>query len=133
MNIITIAGRVGKEPELRHTQAGEAVLGFSVADDMGKDKGTIWWRCNLWGKRADTLAQYITKGSSVTVVGQVAERKWADKDGQERVSMEVRVNDIALQGGKPQGQSSEPRQATPRTAPAPASGGFEDMDDDIPF
>ena len=69
----------------------------------------------------------------MTVIGSVTEREWTDKDGQKRKSMDVRVNDIALQGGKPSGESaSAPRQA-PKQAPMAASG-FDDMDDDlIPF
>lgn len=138
MNHLTIAGRIGKDPEQRALQDGTSVLSFSVADDQGKDKPTIWWRCSLFGKRADSLAPYLTKGSSVTVVGNVTEREYTDKDGNQRKAMEVRVGDIALQGGRQQGEAaaSEPRAQAPRPtrAPAPAaSTGFDDLDDSIPF
>lgn len=140
MNVISISGNVVKDGEIR--QAGQdEVLQFSVADNMiGKDKGAIFWSCSLWGKRASSLAEFIRKGQPVTVNGTVSEREWTDKDGNRRKSFDVRVNDIALQGGKPQG-AQESRQSTPapgqapepRQAPPRASSGFDDMDDDIPF
>lgn len=131
MNTVIIAGNIGKDAELRHTQSGDAVASFSVADSQGRDKPTIWWRCNLWGKRAEVLSQYLTKGSRVTVTGSAVERKWTDKDGQERVTLEIRVNDIALQGGGE--QSEAPRQAR-QSAPARSEqgGGFDDSEE-IPF
>lgn len=132
MNSITISGNLGKDAELRSMQDGTAICSFSVADSQGKDKQSIWWSCALWGKRADSLAQYLTKGQQVTVVGTVTEREFTDKDGQKRKSMDIRVSDIALQGGrKDAAPASAPRQAA---KPVPANtGGFEDMDSDIPF
>lgn len=137
MNNITVAGALGKDAEQRFLPNGDAVANFSVADSQGKEKPTIWWNCQLFGKRAEALSQYLVKGQSVTVSGNVTQRKYVDKDGQERTTMEIRVNDVALQGGKPQGAEQAPRAASPRQAPqrqAPqAAGGFADMDDDIPF
>ena len=132
MNNITIAGRIGKDPEQRSLNDGTTVLSFSVADDQGKDKQAIWWRCSLFGKRAESLAPYLTKGSSVTVSGNVTEREYADKEGQQRKAMEVRVNDIALQGGKPTQEERPASKLAPKPAPK-RSAGFEDMGDDIPF
>lgn len=133
MNNITIAGQLGKDAEVRYLPNGDAVSSFSVADSQGKDKPTIWWRCSLFGKRAESLAPYLMKGQSVTVSGTVTEREYTDKDGTQKKAMEVRVQDVALQGGKREG-------AAPARAPAPApaqsrapAGGFDDMDDDIPF
>ena len=138
MNNITIAGQLGKDAEQRFLPNGDAVASFSVADSQGKDKPTIWWNCSLFGKRADALSQYLTKGQQVTVIGTVTEREYTDKDGQKRKSMDVRVQDVALQGGKrdeaPQQRQAAPRQEPQRQAPKPAGGGgFDDMDDDIPF
>ena len=133
MNSITIAGALGKDSELRSIPSGEQVLSFSVADSQGRDKPTIWWNCQLWGKRAATLEQYLTKGQQVTVVGSVSEREWTDKDGGKRKSLEVRVNEVALQG-RPQGDAQPAARPAPQkqTAAKPSSG-FDDMDDDIPF
>ena len=138
MNSITITGNLGKDAEMRALNDGTSVLSFSVADNQGKDKPSIWWNASLFGKRADSLQQYLTKGQQVTVVGTVSEREWTDKEGNKRKSMDVRVNDIALQGGKRDEGERQPSRAAPARQPqrsaAPAGGGgFEDMDDDIPF
>ena len=135
MNSITITGQLGKDGELRSTSRGESVLGFSVADSMGKDKGTIWWSCQLWGKRAQSLQQYLVKGQQVTVVGTATEREYTNKDGHKVKAMDVRVNDIALQGGKRDAApSAAPRQNNAPNAPQKSSGsGFDDMSDDVPF
>lgn len=134
MNVITIAGRIGKDAEIRHTSGGKSVASFSVADDQGRDKGTIWWNCQLWGERGEKLAQYLAKGNSVTVTGNVTECEYEGKK-----YYDIRVNDVALQGGKQSGgdsQGSQRAAPAPRPAPAPrqGGGGFDDMEDDsIPF
>jgi single-strand DNA-binding protein len=137
MNNITVAGQLGRDAEIRHMPNGDPVASFSVADSQGKDKPPIWWNASLFGKRAESLAPYLVKGQAVTITGTVTEREWTDKDGQKRKSMDVRVNDVALQGGKregttpvktPDGQTAH----MPRTTAA-AGSGFDDMDDDIPF
>jgi len=128
MNSLTIAGTLGKDAEIRYLPNGDAVCNFSVADSMGKDKGTIWWNCQLFGKRAESLAQYLTKGQAVTVSGNVTEREWNDKEGTKRKSMDVRVQDVALQGGRKEQQEDRP---APRQAPKPMP--MDDSDDGIPF
>lgn len=131
MNSITIAGHIGRDAEMRHLANGDHVLSFSVADSQGRDKSTIWWRCSLFGKRAESLEQYLTKGQSVTVTGNMTEREYADKDGQPRKSQDIRVNDVALQGG-----SQKPAAAAPKAAAKPAAkpaSGFDDFADSIPF
>lgn len=128
MNNITVAGTLGRNAEIRVMPNGDPVASFSVADSQGKDKPTIWWGCQLFGKRAQSLAPYLVKGGAVTVSGNVTEREWTDKDGQQRKSMEIRVSDLALQGGKREAAPA------PKAKAAPAnSGGFEDMDSDVPF
>lgn len=138
MNSITIAGNLTKDCETRYTNAGEAVLTFSVADNQGKEKPAIFWNCSLFGKRAESLSPYLTRGQAVTVVGAVSERPWTDKDGTPRKSMDVRVSDVALQGGRREGQAQQPaqrQQAAPahRQPPARPASDFSDMDDGIPF
>lgn len=132
MNSITIAGQLGKDAETRYLSNGDAVASFSVADSQGKEKPTIWWSCSLFGKRAEALVQYLTKGQSVTVSGTVTEREWTDKEGGKRKSMDVRVNEIALQGGRREAQTDAPRTAqrpaqrpAQRSAPEPS---FDDID-----
>lgn len=135
MNVITVAGNLGRDAELRHAPSGDAVCQFSVADNQGKDKEAIWWRCNLWGKRAEALSQYLTRGTSVTVSGSVSERKWTDKDGQERVSMEIRVAEVALQGSREGGgRNDDGRQRQTQTERRPTARGDDPFDSsDIPF
>jgi single-strand DNA-binding protein len=127
MNVITIAGTLGKDPELK--QVGQDnVLTFSVADSQGREKPTIWWNCQLWGKRATSMQQYLSKGSKVTVTGQVTEREYTTKEGEKRKVMDVRVNDLALQGDR--GQQAAPAPAKPAKGGAT---GFDDFVDSIPF
>lgn len=131
MNNITIAGQLGKDAETRYLPNGDAVCNFSVADSQGKDKPTIWWRCSLFGKRAESLAPYLMKGQAVTVYGHVTEREY-QKDGAAMKAMEIRVQDVALQGGK---RDAAP---APRQAPAPqrqtaAPAGDWDDGADVPF
>jgi single-strand DNA-binding protein len=119
MNSIFLAGSLGRDAELRYLANGDAVVNFSVADSQGKDKPTIWWGCQLFGKRAEALAQYLTKGQAVAVSGSVSEREWTDKDGNKRKSMDVRVQDVALQGKR---EEAKPKK----------SDDFDDSDS-IPF
>jgi single-strand DNA-binding protein len=134
MNNLTIAGVLGKDPELK--QVGQdQVLSFTVADSQGREKPTLWWNCQLWGKRATTLQQYMAKGQKVTVSGNIQMREYTDKDGNKKTAMDVRVNDVALQGG---GEQQAPKSAPARQPQRPSSpqqaGGFEDFpDSDIPF
>lgn len=123
MQNITIAGRIGRDAEIRSTQNGDQVAGFTVAVDTrkGREKVTNWWRVSLWGKRAEALSPYLVKGSSVTVTGEFSLEEY---DGKPQLN--IRANDIALQGGKADtGGSASPR----RDEPAPA----RDLDDDVPF
>lgn len=128
MNSITVAGQLGRDAEVKYLQNGDALCSFSVADSAGRDKGTIWWNCSIYGKRAESLAPYLTKGQSVTVAGVVSQRKWTDKEGQERTSMDVRVGEIALQGGR-----RDEQQEAPRAKPAQRSIPEDDDSDPIPF
>jgi single-strand DNA-binding protein len=96
MKTITIAGRLGKTAELRRTQGGDPVLSFTVAvdDRSAKEKSTLWFDCSLWGKRGESLGQYLTKGTAVTVSGDLGTREYEGK-----TYLTVRVNDVTMQGG----------------------------------
>lgn len=135
MNSLTITGSLGRDAELKYLQDGAAILSFSVADSMGRDKGTIWWNCSMFGKRAESLSQYMTKGQQVTVIGTVTEREYTDKTGAQRKSMDVRVSDVALQGGRKdepqQATRPAPQQARPAQSRAPAPTTYDP--DEIPF
>jgi single-strand DNA-binding protein len=126
MNSITVSGTVGNA-ELKYLQSGDPVLAFSVADGQGKDKPTIWWNCSIFGKRAESLANFVQKGGKVTVIGTVSEDQYTDKNGNDKKAMKVRVSDIALQGGKEQTEEKPARQAQPQKDLT------ESDDSDIPF
>ena len=117
MNSICVAGNLTKDAELKHLNNGDAVLNFSIADSQGKDKTAIFWNCQLFGKRAESLVQYLTKGQAVAVSGSVSEREWTDKDGNTKKSMNVRVNEVALQGKR---EEAKPKKS-------------DDFDNDPPF
>ena len=88
----------------------------------------------MFGKRADSLQEYLTKGQSVTVIGTVTEREYTNKEGQKVKAHDVRVNDVALQGGKRESAPSQaPRQQAPASPRSGGSSGFSDMESDIPF
>ena len=104
MKAITIAGNIGKDAEVRSTQGGDKVTGWTVAveDRTGKEKSTIWFDCTLWGKRGESLAQYLTKGSKVCVSGELSKR---EHDG--KTYLTIRAEQVTLMGGKPEGQREE--------------------------
>jgi single-strand DNA-binding protein len=129
MKNITIAGNIGKDAETRRTQSGDAVTSFSVAveDRIPKEKGTIWFRCSLWGKRGESLAQYLTKGSKVAVSGELSIEVYEGK-----TNLTVKVDQVTLLGGGQDDNVS--RRDTARQAPAGyGAGGRPDLDDEIPF
>ncbi|MBN7755451.1 single-stranded DNA-binding protein [Nitratireductor aquimarinus] len=123
MKTIVIAGRLTRDAELRRTQAGDAVLGFSVAvdDGYGERKKTLFFDCSLFGKRGQSLEDHMRKGSQVTVSGDFSTR---EHDG--KSYMQIRVSDLTLQGGKP----SEGRA---RQEPEGSYGAQSGLDDEIPF
>lgn len=142
MNIVCVAGLLGGDAQVKYLNdaASTPVANFSVADDQGREKPTIWWNCQLFGKRAESLSQYLTKGQKVTVTGQLAERKYTDKDGQERVARELRVDNVALQGSRQQVDDAPPaRQPANRRSQreqnlARQHGSMPDDDlSDVPF
>ena len=142
MNNWNFTGNIGKDAEQRYTPSGDAVLQFSVGvkSGYGDKASTTWARCAMWGKRGEAVAQYLTKGQLVGISGEVTLREFTDRDGQKRSSLEVRVNDLSLLGGKRDGEQSAPRsesaptQNQQRSAPAQNNGGaFDDCEDSIPF
>ena len=124
MNLLVIAGGLGKDAELRTTQAGKKVLGFSVAVS-GRNNETTWFNCSMWGDRGEKLAQYLKKGGKVTVSGQVSARVYNDK-----AYLEVFVHDLTLQGSKP-GQSGGSEHGSYQEPQGGFGGG--NIDDGIPF
>lgn len=152
MNSISFDGRVAADAELRYTPSGEPVLSFRVASDIGfgERKTTNWFACQVWGKRGESLQRFLSKGQQVTVYGQLTLREWIDKDGGKRLSPDVRVNELSLQGGKrdegapmddgyygsaPARSAPSAPPAAPRRQEAPVAPPqrMDDLEDDIPF
>ncbi|HQN46345.1 MAG TPA: single-stranded DNA-binding protein [Rugosibacter sp.] len=128
MNVFTFSGNLGRDAEQRYTAGGDSAVSFSVAVKSGfGDKAvTSWIKCNLWGKRGESVMPYLKKGQLVGVSGEFSAREWQDKEGQTKISNEVRVNDVQLLGGRPQEQATETAKPS---RPAPA----RDFSDDVPF
>ncbi len=130
MNVICIAGIIGQDAELTHMPDGTAIAKWSVADDQGQNKPTIWWRCSLFGKRAESLVKWLTKGSRVTITGNLTEREYTSRDGVVTKAQEVNVRDVALQGDrKQQDEAPAPKAKSTRNAPPDA----DPFNDSIPF
>lgn len=128
MKNLTIAGNIGKDAVTRTTQSGDSVTGWSVAveERNGQDKRTIWFDCTLWGKRGQSLAQYLTKGTRVAVSGELSTR---EHDG--KTYLTLRADQVTLLGG---GEKREPQeQEHVRMPPAYNGTAPADMDDEIPF
>lgn len=126
MKALTIAGRLTKDATTRDA-GSDKVTGFSVAvdDRSSGSKSTLFFDCSLWGKRGETLAQYLTKGSSVTVSGDLGTREYEGK-----TYLTLRVDQVTLQGGKPASDADDRFSGAAGKAQAPA---HHDLDDSIPF
>jgi single-strand DNA-binding protein len=126
MKQITIAGNIGKSAEVRHRQDGTPVAGFSVAveDRSGKEKKTVWFECSLWGRRGETLAQYLTKGSKVVVTGELSTREYNGK-----TYLQVRADNVTLMGGGQRGEKPEGMYSDRGEAPSAGHA----LEDEIPF
>lgn len=136
MQIVTIAGNLGGDAEVKQTKKGDSYASFTVGVSKGRDSDTTWYRVALFGVRGEKLAQYLTRGSKVTVIGELTAGLYDAKDGTKKLSLDVRASEVALQGG---GQKQDaPRERHRETSSrgtdwsnAPP-GGFGN-DDDIPF
>lgn len=119
--IYIFEGNVGKEPEMRYTPSGQAVVNFSVAvnneytnSQTGeKVKDTKWIRVQAWGKLAEVCNQYVKKGNAVLVEGKLVSDKsnggprvWTKADGSSAASFEVNASVVRFLGGKSEGKSN---------------------------
>ena len=100
-NKITIVGNLGRDPELRYTPQGTAVCQFSVAtNERRRDKSgeqqdiTTWFRVTSWGKQAENVSKYLSKGRRVYVEGRLHMEEWTDRDGKARQTLEVNASDV---------------------------------------
>lgn len=131
MKVITIAGRLGRDAEVKSTQGGTNVCRFSVATDAKRngEKVTTWFDVSIFGKRGEALARYLTKGTTVCVVGDLEARTFQAKDGSTKLALGVVASEVTLLGG---GQRDEQRAASPAGDGFGDAGSF-DSGDDLPF
>src|SRR6266699_1507790 len=106
VNKVILVGNLGRDAELRYTPGGAAVATLNLAttevfkDREGQKKeDTQWHRVILWGKTAETLQDYLTKGKQIYVEGKLQTRKWKDKDGNDKYTTEIRGDRVVLLGG----------------------------------
>ena len=142
VNKAIIVGNLGKDPEVRFTQSGQAMARFSVATtdtwmdrENGRQERTEWHNIVVWGKQAETCGQYLSKGRQVYIEGRIQTRKFEDREGKERYFTEINAQQVTFLGsrdggGTRSGQSSDDE----------PGGGFDDAgagsvppDDDVPF
>ena len=124
MNLLMITGNIGRDVEVRQTGKGTTVASFSVAvqSGWGDNQKTQWYRCSIFGKRAEgKLTEYLLKGQKVLVTGEPSLNLY-EKDGKTNAGIDVFVSEVELLGSKEKVQQ-DGNQAV--------SGGFED--DPLPF
>jgi single-strand DNA-binding protein len=137
---ITIVGRLGRDPEMRYLPNGDPVTSFSIATDRvyndknsGKQKETSWFRISVFGKQAEVVNQFASKGKMVLVEGRLqvdaktgGPRVYSRQDGTSASSFEVVANTVRFLSPRDEGQGGE-------GAPAGGGGGAADDGDNIPF
>ncbi len=151
LNKVMLIGNLGRDPELRYTQNGQAVANFTLATNESwknksgeREERTEWHRIVVWGRQAEVARDYLAKGRQIFVEGRIQTREWEDKDGQKRYTTEVVATSFVMLGrrdgadgayestgqqapGADSADSGGPG-APSEPAPGPAGGS-----DDIPF
>jgi single-strand DNA-binding protein len=152
VNKVILIGNVGRDPEIRYTQSGEPIANFTLAtnevwnDKSGqKQERTEWHRVEVFGKTAQVVRDYVTKGRPVYIEGSIRYEEWTDKDGNKRNTTRIRVSGpgsrLVLLGGRGEGGGGGASRPSGGTASGggpsepPAEGGeeFQASDDDVPF
>lgn len=137
----TLTGNLGRDPEFQTTQSGQMVAKFSLAvRQPKKDAPAFWVKVEVWGKQAEYVANYLKKGNSVCVTGQVAEETWNDKTtGELKKAVVIKNASVeswqarAEQGGAPVQQQGYAQPPAPVAVPQPAAPSSYEPQDDIPF
>lgn len=137
LNKVMVIGHLGNNAEMRYVGAsGQAVVSFSLATnetwndrDTGQKRERVdWHRIVYWGKAAEAVVEYLTKGRQVYVEGKLQTRKWTAKDGSDRYTTEVRADRLLLLGGSKNGASAK---SHPEPEASEASNGIPD--EELPF
>ena len=148
VNKVILVGNLGRDPEVKYTASGAAVVNITVATtESWNDKQTNervekteWHRVVAFQRLAEIMGEYLRKGSQVYIAGKLQTRKWQDQNGQDRYTTEIVANDMQMlgsrgdAGSRQQGEQGGFRNKPPaQQAPAPAGSGGGFDDDDIPF
>lgn len=128
--VLTLVGRLTRDPEVRYTAGGTAVLAGRLGYTTRRKQGEEWTDASnfldvtlAFGNRAESLGRLLTKGSRIGITGRLEWREWTDKSGEKRQSYQAVADDVQLLDSRDGGQ--ETRQ--------PAAGGSGAPKDDIPF
>ncbi len=148
VNKVILIGHLGQDPQQRAMPSGKAVVNLRLATtDQWRDKqtgenkeATEWHNVVMFDRLAEIAAEYLRKGSQIYVEGRIRTRKWQDKEGQDRYTTEIVVNEMQMLGGRGQsgGGAGATQDRAPQRQPEPAARGetagvAESFDDDIPF
>jgi single-strand DNA-binding protein len=148
VNKVILVGNLGRDAELRYTPGGAAVATLNLATtEVWNDRNnqrqekTEWHRVVLWGKQAESLQEYLTKGKQIYVEGRLQTRQWDDKDGNKRYTTEIKCDRVTLLGGGGGGGGGARRGGEGESfgARGGGGGGMDEppvepiTDDDIPF
>ncbi len=143
VNRAFLIGRLGRDPELRHTTSGTPVASFSIATDErwvdsegNRQTRTEWHRIVAWRRLAEICGQYLKKGKLVFIEGRIQTREWDDRDGNKRRTTEIEASDMQMLDPKGSAPGSVPE--APRPSPSNETVEEKPMgdvitDDDIPF
>lgn len=138
LNRVTLIGNLGQDPELRHTQGGQAVLNLRLAvseswvdRDGERKERTEWCGVIIWGKRGEALSRILGKGDRICIEGRLQTRSWEAKEGGKRYVTEIVASNVVLLGGKRSGGDGGRGYDD---GPPPSEGGGGGFGtDDIPF
>ena len=148
INKVIIIGNLGRDPELRHTQGGNAVCRLNIATTRSwinrnsneRVEETEWHRVTVWGKQAEHCHTYLEKGRQAYVEGRLRTSSYDDKDGVKRYTTEVVAETVQFLGGRPQGQGGGGQGGGGQTQGQDGGGQSRGNwgpsgpeDDDIPF
>lgn len=127
----TLTGNLGRDPEFQTTQSGQTVSKFSLAVRQAKkDAPAFWVKVEVWGKQAEYVANYLKKGASVCVTGQVGEDQWNDKTTGE-LKKAIIIRNASVESWQARAEQAAAPAPAPR--PQPAAPSSYEPDDEIPF
>lgn len=139
VNKAIILGRLGKDPELRRTPSGQAVVELRVATDESwtdqqgqKQERTEWHSIVVWGRQAENCERYLTKGREVFAEGRIQTREYTDKDGNKRYRTEVVADRVQFVGGRGEGPAEGSSRAGGGRGSEARGGSAPGMGDDLP-